>query len=67
MIRRLGYPFVVAAGDDRTDEDLFRAVNGLSLRVAPRGPTRARYVLAAQKDVPLLLKRLEEALHENGR
>lgn len=50
--RGLGRPFVVCVGDDRTDEDMFRAVRGkgFGVKVGP-GPTRAGYRLASQKDV----------------
>ena len=50
---------VLAAGDDRTDEDLFAALppDGISLHVGPR-PSRARYQLAS----PAALLRLLQAL-----
>jgi trehalose 6-phosphate phosphatase len=57
---------IVCLGDDRTDEDAFRAVNrrrGLSLRVGPSAlDTRAGYRLRAQSQVLPWLTRLLAAL-----
>jgi hypothetical protein len=36
------------------------------VRVAPRGPTAARYALPDQAEVPLLLRRLEEFMGPDG-
>ncbi len=60
LARHVGAGSVLAVGDDVTDEDMFCAVKkrGLSLRVAPSGPTRADYVLASEADVPLLLNQI---------
>jgi trehalose 6-phosphate synthase/phosphatase len=53
------YDFILAIGDDVTDEDLFNALpaEAYSLKVG-RGHTRAKYRLAAPKDVINLLKKL---------
>lgn len=53
------YDFVLAIGDDVTDEDLFRALppSAYSIRVG-RGRTQARYRLSSYKEVLNLLKKL---------
>jgi trehalose-phosphatase len=57
--RRLGRPYVVAVGDDVTDEDMFRAVRGrgVGVKVGP-GVTAAGYRLRSQNEVPRLLRRM---------
>lgn len=57
------WDFVLAAGDDRTDESLFQAIPkvGFSIKVGP-GQTRARYRLAAPKGLLSLLEQLGVAL-----
>jgi len=51
--------FVMAVGDDYTDEDMFRALpeEAVTLKVG-LGDTSARYQLVAIKDVLQLLKKL---------
>lgn len=63
--RRTGKPFVVCVGDDATDEDMFRSVRGkgFGVKVGP-GPTRARYRLALQNEVPRFLKWLARTLEQ---
>lgn len=53
------YDFVLAIGDDLTDEELFKAlpVSAYGVRVG-RGRTRARYRLASYKETLALLKKL---------
>jgi trehalose 6-phosphate synthase/phosphatase len=55
----LGAEFVLAIGDDRTDEDLFRALpaTACSVRVGP-AQTVARYYLDSHKAVRRLLREL---------
>jgi hypothetical protein len=64
LIRHAGAATVLAVGDDATDEDMFRAVKGrgVSVRVAPAGPTAADYILPAPADVAALLKNLKKEL-----
>lgn len=57
-------PSLVALGDDRTDEDLFRALEGrgLAVRVGRRGGvTSARLRLASPKGVASFLRQLADA------
>lgn len=57
-----GYDFILAMGDDWTDEDLFAALppNAISIKVAPR-ITRARLNVRTVDDVRMLLGELAEA------
>jgi trehalose-phosphatase len=57
LIRRLRFPFAVALGDDRTDEDLFAAVKGkgVSIRVGRKRASRADYYLGGQWQVSRFL------------
>jgi trehalose 6-phosphate phosphatase len=58
---RPGRIFAVYAGDDRTDEDAFRALGdeGVTIKVGPPGPpTLARYRLAGVGEVKQFLRRL---------
>ncbi|HTR36662.1 MAG TPA: trehalose-phosphatase [Bryobacteraceae bacterium] len=51
--------FQLAVGDDRTDEDMFQALNPASWTVhVGHGPTCARFTLATPADVVDLLRRL---------
>jgi trehalose 6-phosphate synthase/phosphatase len=54
--------FILAMGDDRTDEDVFEALprNALTIRVGA-GPTRARYRLGSPEEARGLLALLAEA------
>lgn len=64
LFRHVGAGAVLAVGDDATDEDMFRAAKGrgVSVRVAPQGPTAADYALSTTAEVPLFLTQLSEAL-----
>lgn len=64
-IRRLLRPHVtVAIGDDLTDEDLFRTLKsrGPTVRVGHNRGSAAAYYLPRQRDVPVFLRQLSEAL-----
>ena len=60
----LGFPagFVLAAGDDVTDEDLFGALpsSAWSLRVGP-GESRARFSVSGPSDLLEILEELRRA------
>ena len=67
MLGRLlaAYPdpdFIFAAGDDRTDEDLFERLqdNAWTVHIGP-GPTRASYVVADFEGLRRVLKLLAES------
>jgi trehalose 6-phosphate synthase/phosphatase len=53
------WPFILAAGDDYTDEDMFHAVGeaGYTCKIGP-GPSRARYRLNAVTEFRAFLKGL---------
>ena len=57
------YDFIISIGDDTTDEDMFKQMPNwaYTLKVGA-GVTAARYRVARQKDVELLLQRMSEAL-----
>ncbi len=59
LLSRKGWDFILAVGDDRTDEDLFSALpdSAYSIKVGV-GPTRARYNLDNVAAVRSLLKKL---------
>ena len=46
------YDFVMAVGDDKTDEDMFRALEGkaFTIKIGP-GNTMAKYNLADHREV----------------
>jgi trehalose 6-phosphate phosphatase len=60
--RRLRADLALAAGDDVTDEDMFRALagRGLAVRVGRRAGSAARYYLRGQGEVLRLLRLLRE-------
>ena len=55
------YDFILAAGDDATDEDMFQALpkEAATIRVGIR-PTSAHYLVARQQDIGDLLWKLTE-------
>jgi trehalose 6-phosphate synthase/phosphatase len=59
LLGRDAYDFLLALGDDRTDEDLFRALpaEAVTIKVG-LAPSRAKYNLADQEGVIQLLGRL---------
>jgi trehalose 6-phosphate synthase/phosphatase len=61
-----GNDFIMAIGDDKTDEELFGALpdSAVTLKVG-KGPTRAGYSFMKQSEVIAFLSRLVEA-RENG-
>ncbi|WP_438433830.1 bifunctional alpha,alpha-trehalose-phosphate synthase (UDP-forming)/trehalose-phosphatase [Gorillibacterium sp. sgz500922] len=62
MTRDEEYDFILGAGDDLTDEDLFAALpeGAYSIKVG-KGSTGARYQLKSYKELRQLLKKLAEA------
>lgn len=55
------YDFVVSIGDDKTDEDMFKALadKGYTIKIGS-GPTSAQYYMKDQKDVLALLEQLQK-------
>lgn len=64
LLRHLGHPFPVALGDDRTDEDMFRALRGkgITVRIGRRQQSAADYCLSSQDETQRFLEALELAL-----
>ncbi len=66
LVERLTPDFVLIAGDDDTDEDMFKAVpDSFTIRVG-RGDTAARYVVATYKALREVLKALARSLKVPG-
>ena len=66
LVERLTPDFVLIAGDDDTDEDMFKAVpDSFTIRVG-RGDTAARYVVATCKALREVLKALARSLKVPG-
>lgn len=67
-ISRQTWEFILAIGDDRTDEDLFEAVppDAYSIKVG-LAPSRARFNLVSQRDVLPLLRECIEHESEGGK
>ncbi|MCK8492948.1 bifunctional alpha,alpha-trehalose-phosphate synthase (UDP-forming)/trehalose-phosphatase [Spirosoma sp. RP8] len=61
LFEQTDYDFIVSMGDDTTDEDMFRQLPNwaYTLKVGA-GITNARYRLARQRDVEMLLQQLDE-------
>lgn len=59
IVKEICPDFVMAIGDDRTDEDMFKALGAesISIKIGP-GETAATYNLLAQEDVTRFLKNL---------
>lgn len=56
-----GYDFVLAIGDDTTDEDMFKALPSDSITIkVGLGPSYAKYYLPSQTEVIKLLKKFVE-------
>ena len=68
LISRSSYDIVVAVGDDKTDEDMFAALNenSYSIKIGT-GHTLANYYLPNQHNVLDVLKRLAAADPDNLR
>jgi trehalose 6-phosphate synthase/phosphatase len=61
LVLRLQPDFILAVGDDQTDEDLFRALPAEATSVRVGTPfSNARYCLSEQSDVLALLKQLTQ-------
>ena len=58
----VAYDFILAAGDDATDEDMFQALpkDAITVRVGIR-PTAAQYLAPVQQDINTFLWKLTEA------
>lgn len=61
FLDRATYDFVMAVGDDKTDEDMFRAIGerGYTVKIG-QGHTTAQYYLSSQRDVLKILRELDE-------
>ena len=64
LIHTLIIPFPVAVGDDRTDEDMFKALSrkGITVQVGGNGDSFAQFGLIRQSEMPRFLKFLERVL-----
>ena len=62
LTARERHDFILAIGDDKTDEELFQALPGhaISLKVG-KGPTRAKYNFLKQSEVTAFIRRLVES------
>lgn len=67
LLRHVGHPFAVALGDDRTDEDMFRALgrSGVTIRVGRSSNSSACYYLGRQRDVLRFLNEIRYTLEQN--
>jgi trehalose 6-phosphate synthase/phosphatase len=65
LINRNNYDYILAMGDDTTDEDMFRTLTGndhaFTVKIGS-GRTCARYKLKSTRNVMQLLNRLEASL-----
>lgn len=59
FLERSTYDFVMAIGDDKTDEDMFRAIaeRGYTIKIG-QGHTTAQYYVSNQRDVLKILQEL---------
>jgi len=64
LLRHLRHPFPIALGDDRTDEDMFRALRekGTTISIGCPRPSRARYCLSSQRETDSFLRKLDASL-----
>lgn len=69
LLRHLRHPLPIALGDDRTDEDMFRALRdrGTTIRVGCPRPSAARYCLSSQRETDRFLRELAAALARSDR
>jgi trehalose 6-phosphate synthase/phosphatase len=66
MVKLLNPEFVLCIGDDTTDEDMFRALQGKGYTIkVGRGNTAAEYTIITQNDVFPFLNRFTEPVTEN--
>ena len=66
LVERLVPDFVLIAGDDETDEEMFRAVpDSFTIKVG-RGDTAAKYAVASYKALREALKALTRSLKASG-
>lgn len=63
ILQHTNYDFILAIGDDTTDEDMFKVLpsNAISVKVGHNKNTQALFFLSHHKDVLFLLKELNEA------
>ncbi|WP_420148052.1 bifunctional alpha,alpha-trehalose-phosphate synthase (UDP-forming)/trehalose-phosphatase [Spirosoma sp.] len=66
ILEQKSYDFIVSIGDDTTDEDMFRQLPNwaFTVKVGP-GQSFARYRLARQHDVEVLLQQMSNVLVTN--
>lgn len=62
LLQEENYDFIMAVGDDKTDEDMFKALadKAITVKIGP-GHTAAQYSLSNQQEVIRLLHHLAEA------
>ncbi len=68
LMRRAGREKGFFVGDDRTDEDVFRLDGDrlFTVRVGTGRKSQARFFLRSQREIPLLLRHINDALIRNG-
>jgi trehalose 6-phosphate synthase/phosphatase len=63
IVNDLQPEFVLCMGDDTTDEDMFKALNGRAYNIkVSNGPTAAQYTVVSQQKVLQLLKTIMEPI-----
>ncbi|MBI4396942.1 MAG: trehalose-phosphatase [Elusimicrobia bacterium] len=64
LLKRFSSPFSIALGDDRTDEDMFRALKGrgITVQVGRKRGSFAGYYLNGQAEVPRFLREMKRVL-----
>jgi len=59
FISKKKWDFILAIGDDQTDEDVFAALPDIAYSIKVRlGPSQAKYTIESPEDVRHLLKEL---------